>query len=445
MALSKKQATEAARDILNGARQTEKIRLNRIAKALKPASPEDLPTVELPRTVPPPMMALARKARTNYLPLILDVMAQSLIVSGYNVKGSLDFAPQWSQWQANRMDARQTGVHRATLAYGTAYATALPAAGGGFSIRGRSPRKMTALYGDIIDDDWPILALDDGDSNGLYRLIDEELVYYLSADSTGMSRLEFVDSRAHGMGVCPVVRFRDRMLLDEDQQIGIIEPLLTIQQRIDETIFGLMTAQYYAAFKQRYIIGWTAEDEAEQMQTAVSQLWTFEDTDVKVGELNETDPAGYLSSKDSAVGDMSTISQVPKQNLGVGNISNVNAEALAAMEASKDRQAGEWMTSLGESWEQLLGLVSPGDEKAIEAEVRWKDTTARSFAQIVDGLGKMVQMLEVPLEAAWERIPGVTDGDLERWRELAEQQRSNEPDISGIPTGDVDDDTGTAA
>ena len=42
------------------------------------------------------------------------------------------------------------------------------------------------------------------------------------------------------MGVCPVVRYRDRVLLDGEEQYGIIEPLLTIQARINETTWGML-------------------------------------------------------------------------------------------------------------------------------------------------------------------------------------------------------------
>jgi hypothetical protein len=42
------------------------------------------------------------------------------------------------------------------------------------------------------------------------------------------------------VGVTPVVRYRDRMLLDGEEQYGIIEPLLTMQDRINETTFGMM-------------------------------------------------------------------------------------------------------------------------------------------------------------------------------------------------------------
>jgi hypothetical protein len=46
------------------------------------------------------------------------------------------------------------------------------------------------------------------------------------------------------------------MLLDGEEVFGIVEPLIDIQKRIDETTFGMLVAQYYQAFKQRYIIGW---------------------------------------------------------------------------------------------------------------------------------------------------------------------------------------------
>lgn len=418
MAFSKQAVIDTAREVLDNFTRPETVRLDRIARALHPK----VPTVQLPATPTVAMQELAKKAQTNYLPLILDVMAQVLIVDGYRPSTVAENSPVWGVWQRNRFDARQTGVHRDALAYGVGYVTVLPGDDGP-AMRPVSPRKMTAVYGDPVEDDWPLLAL--RHDNDLLRLFDEDQVYYLGRERNG-TRLEFVEARAHGLGVCPVVRYRDRMLTDECDQVGIIEPLIPIQARTDETVFGLLTAQYYAAFKQRYVAGWIPDNEAQMLQTAASQLWAFADPDVKVGDLPETDLTRYLESKDSAVGDMATIAQVPKQNLGVGNVANMSAEALAAMEASKDRKAAEIQTSLGESHEQTFELCAGalGVDVDREAQVRWKDSTVRSFAQMVDGLGKMVQMLGVPQEAAWERIPGVTDGDMSRWRQLAEQADS---------------------
>ncbi len=60
-----------------------------------------------------------------------------------------------------------------------------------------------------------------------------------------------------------------------------------------------------------------------------------------------------------------------------------------------------------------------GDDAAwadMSAQVKWRDTTPRSLAQVADALGKMAQMLEVPAEELWEKIPDVTDQDLDRWK-----------------------------
>jgi hypothetical protein len=37
---------------------------------------------------------------------------------------------------------------------------------------------------------------------------------------------------------------------------GQVAPLMPIQDQIDLTTFGLLVAQWYGAFKQRWAIGW---------------------------------------------------------------------------------------------------------------------------------------------------------------------------------------------
>lgn len=427
MALSGRNAVEAAANIMTGPRLAERRRLDRIARAVNPdafstAGVTPL-SVEIPAGVPAVMLNLAQKSRTNYLPLVLDVLTDTLIVEGYRGPSAPDNAPAWAGWQRNGWDARQGGLHRNALQYGIAYATVLPGDQGPV-MRGVSPRKMTALYQDAVEDDWPMLALREYDDS--VRLFDEEGVYFLGKESQtpGAARLVFIDFRPHGLGVCPVVRYRDQMLLDESDQLGVIEPLISIQKRIDETVFGQMIAQYFSAFTQRYVIGWVPENEQQQLKASASEFWSFADPDVKVGEFAGTDPTRYIKSKDAAVGDMGALSHIPPQELALGQgISNLSAEALASLEAGKDRHLRGIETSLGESHEQTLRLYSyaAGEVDSLDndaASVRWTDATARSLAQTADALGKMVTMLGVPAEAAWEELPGMNDDKLERWRQL---------------------------
>jgi hypothetical protein len=120
--LKKGDALDAALTILNGARSDEQQRLDLIAAALAPGRPG----VTTPKTAPESMRQLALKARTNYLPLVVDTFSQALKVEGYRAKGTSGNAAAWANWQLNAMDARQTGIHRAALTYGAAYASVLP-------------------------------------------------------------------------------------------------------------------------------------------------------------------------------------------------------------------------------------------------------------------------------------------------------------------------------
>jgi hypothetical protein len=436
VALSKKDALDAVKIILNGPRLAEASRLNRIYDAMKPCGPYDQPRVEIPLDAPESLKRLARKSSTNLLPLVVDTFSQVMKVDGYYSPGNPDNAAPWQWWQRNGMDARQTGVHRSALQYGCAYETVLPGSNGPV-IRGISPRMMTAMYRDA-DSEWPDLALHVR-PDGSMVLYDEELVYRFGNESmlpkgtrytdpsmtvvvNGLE-LTYIDQFAHGVGVPPVVRFRDRMLLDGEEQFGIVEPLITIQDRIDETTFGMLVTQYFAAFKQRYVIGWVPDNELEAMKAAASDAWYFDDPDVKVGQFNESDLTRYIASAASAKRDMAAIGQVPAQSLGIDAIANISDATLAGLEVAKDRKSDEITTSLGESHEQSLRLAAhiAGDEVAAadyQGEVKWRDSTARSFAQQVDGLGKLATMLNVPPQLLWEDIPGWTQQKVNRAKDL---------------------------
>jgi hypothetical protein len=414
-------ALTTVREIMSGPRAEEHRRLDYIQCALSPRR-DSAPSVELPKNPNPVMLALARKSRTNMLPLILDQYSQGMKVVGVSSADG-GTSPAMKYWDANQLEARQAGINRSTLAFGAAYGLALPGDRGP-SLRGRSARTMTAVYQNPYDDEYPMFALDvDGP---MIRLYDEEAVYFVGVESRPRSglgvptsapapwSLEFIESRSHDMGVCPVVRFRDRMLLEGEELFGIIEPLLTIQERIDETVFGLLVAQFYAAFKQRYAIGWVPKSEQESLEASAAAFWAFEDPDVKVGELSETDLTRYLTSKDNAFGDMAAVAQVSAQTLGKQGISNVSAETISALEHGKAQKSDEIMTSLGESYSQWLRLAAliDGDSSSaadMSVKIRWKNTQARSLGATVDALVKMVTSLGVPEELARQQIPDWSD------------------------------------
>ena len=460
--MNREQAISAVQEMLRGPRVFESERLDALAAAVRPwtdayaLSQLEIKGVRGGSADNSPWAAiagLARKSQTNFLPLVLDIFSQSLKVDNYL---SGDSTPSvWEWWQRNKMDARQTGIHRTALHYGVSYATVLPAMNPRVTepaayIRGVSPRMMTALYGERlewdprvdapVDDDWPIMALEMNGS--MIRFYDEERVHFIGAKNVPQSALgwrqysywtaanfDYIESRAHGVGVCPIVRFEDRNLLDGEQELrGVVEPLLTVQKRIDETTFEMMVAQYYSAFVQRYVMGWMPENQAQALKQAVSDTWFFKDKEVKVGQFDAADLKGYLESGASAKRDLASLGQVPAQNLGIDGISNISEATLAGLEASKDRKESEIKTSLGESHEQVLrtaAYITGNTEEAADfaSEVKWQDMTARTFAQVVDGLGKLKEMLNIPEEVLWEDVPGWTRSKVDRAMQAAERMR----------------------
>jgi plastocyanin len=421
MPLSDSQVFEAVAE-LKTQRSMDMSRLDRIRNYLRD-DPDRRNLEGLPSGTPAEMQRLARLSRVNMLKFVVNSRVQSMYVDGFRAPRADSDAETWAVWQANGMDARQIGVHRAALAYGAAYLTVLP--GDPVPVmRGASPRNLTTVYGD--DDMWPLLALEKrrARSGELWRLIDAEAVYWVRYPKDS-DKPHTMDVEIHDVGVVPVIRYSDTNDLD-DPTTGIVEPFIPLQDQINMTTFGLLVAQHFGAFKQRWIIGWLAESEEQRLKASASVLFTVDEdpSHVQIGEWSETDLDGYIKSREATLKHLATVSQTPAHEL-IGEMVNISADALVAAEASKQRAIEENKRVVGEAHEQALNLAGQmiGVEADTGAFVRWQDSEARSLAQLVDALGKAVSLLGIPPQALWDRVAdamGVSQQEVEGWRALAQ-------------------------
>lgn len=426
MALSSAQAIEALHKML-AFRDHEMKRLDVIQGYLRD-DPESRDIAGLPVGTPADVVRLARLSRVNLLKYIVSARVQNMYVDGFRTPTSPDDLAVWQVWQANGMDARQIGVHRAALSFGASYVLALPGMRNGEPmpvLRGFSPRQLTVAYGE--DDEWPKFALHRV-AEGVYRLIDETSVYRITAakDSSDSKAWDVAEPESHdmtwnGLPVCPVVRYRETDDLDDPCR-GIVEPYFPLQDQVNITTFGLQVAQHYGAFRQRYIIGWMAENSSEALRASASRLMQFEDSpdDVSVGEFAQTDMRGYIESREATIRHLATVSQTPVHEL-LGQFINLSAEALEAARASHAAGVDENRIVCGESHEQLLNLVSEaiGVEPDPAATVIWRDTRVRSLREAAEALGMLVEKLGVPPRALWHRVPGVPQHEIARWEAIA--------------------------
>lgn len=396
--------------------------------------------------------SLAQQSITNYLPLIGGTFSKQLYVDGYRTGRSAANVDGWRLWKDNKLNARQSITMRGAIDYGTAYVAVE-----GTKIRTLSARKSWAWYQDD-EDEYPLAGLvdvgsriaDDGTFLARYEFwyqgkvqtyeritgrragVPDDPANPFDGRDVQVGTLDLVATRDTGKDFVPWVRFRDRL---DDEAVGLIRPLITLQDRINASVFYLLMALHYASFRQRWGTGLVIPRDTQEtlpngspnpnfgkpiepFKAAVHRLWISESADTKFGDFAQTDTTGHLAAIENAVQTLITIGQ-SSPLLGAGNsVSNIALESIAALNESMYSQVEALKASFGASWESVFELAGAGDASA---SVRWRDTEPRSFGVVVDGLVKLNTM-GAPAEGLFDMVPGITDETVEEWKTLAARE-----------------------
>lgn len=421
---------------------------------------------------------LVEQSRMNIFPILLDSIANELFIDGYRpnpvggkgkrrAKDSKNAEIWDAAWQPNRMDARQSGIWRTAAKYGLSYVRVLPGDLNGkksATLTPFSPRRATALYDDPLSDEWARYTLEVGTDRPEFtpegkRMItpvavyDDWYVYRMELPAATLATQPYspfpvpwahkpisVDTSQavpeyHGLGYNPFVRFLSTWgELDEGPQ-GVVLPMIPAQMQINQQTYTLGMLELFTAWRQKWATGLVKpEDEngnpTEPFNPRVDSMFIAEDETSKFGEFSQSDPAGLLESRAKTMLYVAAARHIEPHKMIVGDsVSNVSAEALAALRDAHGQDIAAHRTSFGESAEQMMRLagLAMGDMDAwndTSAQVRWRDTTPRSLAQVADALGKLAQQLGIPPEALWERVPDVTDQDLAEWKKMAKESDS---------------------
>lgn len=385
---------------------------------------------------------LLELASSPWMGLVVSTCAQAMYVDG--VRTADDAEPvgpitgPWRTWMANQMNARQIAVHRAALGYGYSFMTVLPGNTAAV-MRGLSPRRMYAVYGDQANDEWPILALEFTKAprdRWSVRLYDDAVVTDLSCDSMG-NDVEWISESTHDLGVTPVVGYWNLLDLD-GRSLGEVEPYVPLAGRIDKTNYDRLVTQHTNSWKKLWIAGMAKPDaeqvangvtpEQQKLKLAQDDILVAEDSETKFGAFPASELQGYISAREADVKELAATSQTPAYAL-TGDLVNLSADALAAARSTLDQKVTERKTSFGVSHAQALRLaaLAEGDRggwEDVSLEVTWQDTSIRSLAGAADALGKIATQLGVPPAALWNLIPGVTKTTVDEWKRLAEEDDS---------------------
>lgn len=399
--------------------------------------------------------------------LIVKTIQQMAYIEGISRPGVQGKLPVWDTFRRNRWMSRQSAIHRGALGQSVAYGVVLPGddplTGSKMSkMLGKSATSMAAFY-DTDDDEWPTIAIEAHErfenkgfgavkTGWTVKIYDAYVVHRLTCEGDGgeAKQWTYIDHEEHGMPVPPVARCANWIDLDGRTR-GVIEPVLPLLRRVDQDTFDRLINQRFGAWQVRYIAGMAkpdkkSEQQAQALRLRVEDLLVSTDNQTKFGTLPAGDIENQIKATDHDLRMLSAIAQMPPHHL-LGLSSNLQAEALAAATEGLQRQAFDFKTNAGEFHETMARLVAMGEGDFVTAaawdlRVRWKDTESGSMSQAADSLGKLAQMLGVPLEMLWERIPGWTDDDVQRAKELVESG-SLESLIKELMGTDGGDETGS--
>lgn len=421
---------------------------------------------------------VAGRSFTNFMGQTLNIPTQTLFVDGFRTsRGGSEPAmaadgPEWEAWQRSRGDSIQSAIYRGAFTHGYSLVSAARDKKTGKSrIRGISALRSSAIFDDPVNDIVPLAAIEikqDAEErwvNGnAVRIPGKAVVWgetheeYITWDNKdGKRSFTRISSRPHGGSECPVTRFPASIDL-EGRCIGIVEPLIQLQDRINQSVHDLLIAQTYTAHQVRTAtgmagavqkdfifekdsdgnivydedghpeirevrdkIGPDGQPVLEQPNINAASMLISEDPQAKFGVLPGAPLDGFIESINMSVRHFATLSATPPHYM-MGSITNISADALKSAEMALTRKIDLYKVIFGECWERVINVCAEIDGAPThdeKLETLWRDMEGQSLARTADALLKLKE-LNVPAQALWSMVPGMTSTQLKEWKELIE-------------------------
>lgn len=399
-----------------------------------------------------------RLARTNLCFLCAESRVHRTQVIGFrDVDGPIDEV--WKLWQSAKLDARQIGIWRKAYSRSAAYV-----------IVGVDPRNVTRPRVTIEGPENVIVETDPADRS--YRLAALRMwhdpilkrwlatIYLPGVRHHWISRQEAKDAVAvrlkfspdaweargepgRSLPDVPVVPFLNG---DEGEEPrAAFAPGIDVQNRLNLTLLNRLTAERYAAFRQRWITNYAPEiDEVTGLaippfKPGVDQTWTMPppepgEPESKFGDFQQTDTSQMLRGVEADMRAFAAVTLTPVYYLP-GDLINIGADSIAALDAGHIAAVKQNMAAWGEGLEEVIQLmagVAGLDRDLSQSEVVWARPENFQPAVVADFASKL-RAAGVPLPMLAEEI-GWTPQRVSQLRaEMASEAFLT--GLTGAPTG----------
>ena len=255
----------------------------------------------------------------------------------------------------------------------------------------------------------------------------------------------------HGLGEIPFVGFGHGLDADNKGHT-LIDELIPMQDAINTIRFNTLLAMQFSAYRQRVATGYDpimrdAAGEVVYMKdrdgneivgldgqpvpmlrpggrVGVDRLLVFPGKDTKVFDLDESNLQNYITVYTKFLTDLFSKAQTPPQ-YGIDRMSNLSGDALAGAEATLTSLVSDLKREANSGMRRVLRLCDAArGVEPVSRTLEWADTEPKSFAQIVDGVTKLIGA-GFPRRPAYDMLPNATPTKVDRWIALADEEAEN--------------------
>lgn len=372
-------------------------------------------------------------SRTNLCLLCAESMVHRMQVTGYRDNaGDSSGNPVWKLWQRAKLDARQFSAYRKAFSRSAAYVTV-----------GVDPRDTSMPRVTIEGPENVIVETDPADTSrrlAALRLWHDPLAkkwmatLYLPGERyhwqtvSDFKSLERADLRlrwdpnqwelrtdpGRSFPEVPVVPFLNG---DEGEHpVAEFDVGIDVQNRLNLTILNRLSAERYAAFRQRYMTNFEVEDDPitglplAPFRPGTDQIWTVPppepgQPETRLGDFAQTDTSQMLRGVEADMRAFAAVTLTPVYYLP-GDLVNIGADSVAALDAGHVAKVRQRMALWGESWEEVLALMAQAagiQSDLSQGEVVWARPESFQPAVVADYMSKLVAA-QIPLPMVAEEV-----------------------------------------
>ena len=408
-----------------------------------------------------------RALTVNFPRVVVDSVSERLRVVGFSIDGE-PAEGIYRAWEDAGFESGHGVVHCEALALGRSYVLVWADEDGRPTVTAESPHEFAVVRDPITRQiTAAVKRWVQGDRARALVFLPDEILEYVSASqvlvgsSIPPEGWEHAKTTPNPLGLVPVVQFTNAgRLLDVDDGISEMLPVLDLTDAVAKILADLMCASEFGSRPRRWITGLEVSEEqatddagvplvdsdGEPVMVTVNpfageagKIWQVEQESARLGQFPSADLSGFQSAVDLMIQGIATVSGLPGHYLGMIGDQPPSADSIRSAEASLVSRCEARQRAFDPSWArvaQLIAAVQGGGRPRVE--VIWADPSTRTEAQTSDAVSKLVAAGILPRDAALSRL-GYSPQQIGQFREMRMQEvltRQILAPLTQLPSGE---------